>query len=117
MICGSSDKPSTVQRAGSQCTVPVASGGLCASQSANRFWFAEQTFQPTVKEMIVAITPNKDQVKGELKDIGGKVQEEAGKLVGSREQQAKGLQKQAEGKLQKGVGDLKEAVTDAVKKA
>ena len=67
--------------------------------------------------MIVAITPNKDQVKGELKDIGGKVQEEAGKLVGSKEQQAKGLQKQTEGKLQKGVGDLKEAVTDAVKKA
>jgi len=65
----------------------------------------------------VAITPNKDQVKGELKDIGGKVQEEAGKLVGSKEQQAKGLQKQTEGKLQKGVGDLKEAVTDAVKKA
>ncbi len=84
---------------------------------ANRSRFAEQTFQSIVKEMIVAITPNKDQVKGELKDIGGKVQEEAGKLVGSKEQQAKGLQKQAEGKLQKGVGDLKEAVTDAVKKA
>ena len=67
--------------------------------------------------MILAITPNKDQVKGELKDIGGKVQEEAGKLVGSKEQQAKGLQKQTEGKLQKGVGDLKEAVTDAVTKA
>ena len=40
----------------------------------------------------MAITPNKDQVKGELKDLGGKIQEEAGKLVGSKEQQAKGLQ-------------------------
>jgi uncharacterized protein YjbJ (UPF0337 family) len=69
------------------------------------------------KEMIMAITPNKDQVKGELKDLGGKIQEEAGKLVGSKKQQAKGLQKQAEGKLQKGVGDLKETVADAVKKA
>jgi hypothetical protein len=39
------------------------------------------------KEMIMAITPNKDQVKGELKDLGGKIQEEAGKLVGSKEQQ------------------------------
>jgi uncharacterized protein YjbJ (UPF0337 family) len=63
--------------------------------------------------MIMAITPNKDQVKGELKDLGGKVREEAGKLVGSKEQQAKGLQKQVEGKLQKGVGDLKEAVKKA----
>ena len=55
---------------------------------------------------------NKDQVKGEAKDIAGKVQQEAGKLVGSKEQQAKGLSKQAEGKVQKGVGDLKEAATD-----
>lgn len=55
---------------------------------------------------------NKDQVKGEAKDIAGKVQQEAGKLVGSKEQQAKGLGKQAEGKVQKGVGDLKEAATD-----
>ena len=62
----------------------------------------------------MAITPNREQVKGELKDLGGKIQ---GKLVGSREQQAKGLQKQAEGKLQKGVGDLKKIVIDAVRKA
>ena len=55
----------------------------------------------------MAITPNKDQVKGELKDLGGKIQEEAGKLVGSKEQQAKGLKKQAEGKLQKTVGNVR----------
>jgi len=53
---------------------------------------------------------NKDQVKGEAKDLAGKIQEEAGKLVGSKEQQAKGLGKQIEGKIQKGVGDLKETV-------
>ena len=53
---------------------------------------------------------NKDQVKGGAKDIAGKIQEEAGKLVGSKEQQAKGLEKQVEGKIQKGVGDLKETV-------
>ena len=53
---------------------------------------------------------NKDQMKGEAKDIAGKIQEEAGKLVGSKEQQAKGLEKQVEGKIQKGVGDLKETV-------
>lgn len=65
----------------------------------------------------MAIIPNKDQVKGELKDLGGKIQEETGKLTGNRKQEAKGLQKQAAGKLQKGVGNLKEAVSDAVKKA
>lgn len=62
---------------------------------------------------------NKDQVKGTAKDIGGKIQEEAGRLVGNKTQEAKGLKHQAQGKLQKGVGDLKEAVADlkvAVKK-
>ncbi|MHB1871311.1 MAG: CsbD family protein [Steroidobacteraceae bacterium] len=58
---------------------------------------------------------NKDQVKGSAKDIGGKIQEEAGKLVGSKEQQVKGLVKQAEGKVQQQVGNLKEAGKDATK--
>ena len=53
---------------------------------------------------------NKDQVKGEAKGLAGKIQEEAGKLTGSKEQQTKGLEKQIEGKIQKGVGDLKETV-------
>lgn len=57
---------------------------------------------------------NKDQVKGKAKDVGGKIQEEAGKLVGSSEQQAKGIAKQVEGKMQKGVGDVKESVKDAI---
>ena len=56
---------------------------------------------------------NKDQVKGTAKDIGGKIQEEAGKLVGSTDQQVKGLKKQVEGKVQKQVGNLKEAVKEA----
>ena len=55
---------------------------------------------------------NKDQVKGAAKDVAGKVQEEAGKLIGSKEQQIKGLSKQISGKAQKGVGDLKQAVED-----
>jgi len=58
---------------------------------------------------------NKDQIKGGAKDVAGKVQEEAGKLVGSEEQQAKGLAKQGEGKLQKGVGNAKEKIDDALK--
>lgn len=59
---------------------------------------------------------NKDQMKGGMKDAAGKVQKEAGKLMGSKEQQAKGMSKQAEGKAQKGVGNVKEAARDATRK-
>ncbi len=55
---------------------------------------------------------NKDQVKGVAKDVAGKVQEQAGKLVGSKEQQVKGLSKQISGKAQKTFGDVKQSVED-----
>lgn len=58
---------------------------------------------------------NKDQVKGAAKNIGGKIQENAGKLVGNKEQQVKGLANQAEGKVQQKIGNLKKAVKDAGK--
>jgi uncharacterized protein YjbJ (UPF0337 family) len=58
---------------------------------------------------------NKDQVKGVAKNIAGKVQEEAGKLVGSKEQQIKGLGKQISGKAEKSYGDAKEVVKNANK--
>ena len=58
---------------------------------------------------------NKNQVKGAAKDIAGKVQEEAGKLVGSKDQQVKGLSKQISGKVQKGVGDVQQAIEDGAK--
>lgn len=53
---------------------------------------------------------NKNQVRGTTKDIAGKIQEGAGKLVHSKEQQAKGLKKQVDGKSEKMLGDVKEAV-------
>jgi len=56
---------------------------------------------------------NKDQVKGKAKDIGGKIQEEVGKAVGSNKQQVEGLRNQVEGKIQEKVGDLKEIVKDS----
>jgi uncharacterized protein YjbJ (UPF0337 family) len=56
---------------------------------------------------------NKNQVKGVVKDIAGKVQEEAGKLAGNKEQQAKGLNKQISGKAEKAYGDVKEAIKHA----
>lgn len=58
---------------------------------------------------------NKDQVKGAAKDIGGKIQEKAGKLVGNKEQQVKGMKNQIDGKVQQHIGNVKEAVKDAVK--
>ena len=48
---------------------------------------------------------NRDQVNGRMKDIGGKIQEKAGKATGNRSQQAKGLLNQGVGKVQKTVGD------------
>ncbi len=58
---------------------------------------------------------NKNQVKGVVKDVAGKVQEETGKLVGSKEQQARGLGKQISGKAEKAYGDAKEVIKDAHK--
>jgi uncharacterized protein YjbJ (UPF0337 family) len=58
---------------------------------------------------------NKDQVKGKAKDIGGKIQEEVGKVVGSNKQQAEGLANQAEGKVQEKVGDAKEVIRDSTR--
>ena len=58
---------------------------------------------------------NKDQVKGTAKDIAGKVQEKAGKAMGSTEQQVKGQAKQVTGKMQKGVGDVKDSVNESRK--
>lgn len=55
---------------------------------------------------------NKDQVKGTLKDIGGKIQKEAGKVVGSSNREAKGIEKQVEGKVRKKVSDAEEIVKD-----
>jgi uncharacterized protein YjbJ (UPF0337 family) len=55
---------------------------------------------------------NKNQVKGAAKDIAGKVQEKAGKLVGSSDQQVKGLSKQVSGKVQKDLGNLQQAAED-----
>ena len=53
------------------------------------------------------LSMNKDQVKGTAKDVEGKVQEEAGRAVGSKEHETKGLGKQVSGKAQKKYGDAK----------
>lgn len=55
---------------------------------------------------------NKDQVKSGAKDVVGKVQEQVGKLIGSKKQQIKWLSKQISGKAQESVGDVKQAIKD-----
>ena len=57
---------------------------------------------------------NKDQVKGTVKDIAGKLQEKTGQALGSKEQQAKGIVKQVEGQGQKAKGNAKEMLKDGV---
>ena len=57
---------------------------------------------------------NDNQIKGTAKDIAGKVQETAGEIVGSKEQEAKGLAKQVEGKTQKAAGDVQDKAEDVL---
>lgn len=59
---------------------------------------------------------NRDQVEGRAKEVGGKVQEEFGKLVGDRTQEAKGVLKQATGAAQAKAGDVAEKIKEAVEK-
>ncbi|MES2046851.1 MAG: CsbD family protein [Pseudomonadota bacterium] len=53
---------------------------------------------------------NKDQVTGAAKKLGGKMQQEVGKLVGSKHQQVEGMKHQIAGKMQETIGDVKAAV-------
>ena len=59
---------------------------------------------------------NKNQVKGTVKEVAGKVQAGVGKAIGNNEQHAKGHVREAEGKAQHAVGDVKEMVKDATHK-
>ena len=55
---------------------------------------------------------NKDQMKGLAQYVAGKVQEQAGNLMGSSEHIVKGLTRQVAGKAQKGRGDVKKTIKD-----
>lgn len=60
---------------------------------------------------------NKDQVKGALKEAAGEAQEHLGRLVGSKEHEAKGHAREMEGKAQKNYGNAKETIADAADEA
>ncbi len=53
---------------------------------------------------------NEDQTTGKGKDLGGKIKEEAGDLVGNDDMKREGQADQVEGKVQKGFGDAKESL-------
>lgn len=57
---------------------------------------------------------NKDQIKGNVKAATGKLQEAAGKVVDSKDQQRKGLQKQVVGNAEVAIADAKQGVHKTV---
>jgi len=59
---------------------------------------------------------NKDQVKGKVKDVAGRVERQAGEWTGDKEHEAHGAMKQVEGKVQNAWGDVKEAGKNATDK-
>ena len=59
---------------------------------------------------------NKDQVKGAVKEMAGKVQAEVGKATGSLSQQVKGKVLESEGRSQTLAGDVRELVKDVSRK-
>jgi uncharacterized protein YjbJ (UPF0337 family) len=56
---------------------------------------------------------NKDQVEGRVKEATGKIQETAGKAVGSTNQQVKGTINKNVGAAQAKFGDMKSHVKDS----
>ena len=59
---------------------------------------------------------NKDQVKGKVKDVAGRIERQAGEWTGDKEKQVHGALKQVEGKVQNAWGNAKEAEKKAVDK-
>jgi uncharacterized protein YjbJ (UPF0337 family) len=58
---------------------------------------------------------NSDQINGKLRDLGGRIQQAAGRLGGNRSLQAKGMQKQLAGKTQTTFGNLKQKIRNIIR--
>ncbi|WP_419813866.1 CsbD family protein [Glacieibacterium sp.] len=56
---------------------------------------------------------DEDRIEGAAKNIGGKIKEGFGKLVGDSKTEAEGKADQVEGKVQNTYGGAKDAVRDA----
>jgi uncharacterized protein YjbJ (UPF0337 family) len=59
---------------------------------------------------------NKDQVEGRTKEVGGKIQEDLGKLTGDKTQQVKGAINKTVGAGQAKLGDVAERAKDTYRK-
>jgi uncharacterized protein YjbJ (UPF0337 family) len=55
---------------------------------------------------------NKDNVKGKMEDIKGRVKRQVGEWTGDENAQAEGTMDQAKGKVRKAWGNVKEGVKD-----
>jgi uncharacterized protein YjbJ (UPF0337 family) len=64
----------------------------------------------------VAMGVNKNQVKGRIKTLEGKVKETAGKVVGNRKLQLKGTVQGIVGAAQATLGDVRQALKNTLKK-
>lgn len=63
---------------------------------------------------------NKEQARGTLRNVAGMIQEQAGRLVGNKEQEARGIHRQVIGHVEKSVGDVKavlKGASDAIQRA
>lgn len=56
---------------------------------------------------------NKDQIKGATNEVLGDAQKHLGRLVGSKEQEAKGLLRETKGTVQRHYGNAKDIIDDA----
>ena len=57
---------------------------------------------------------DKDRIEGAAKNLGGKLKEAAGRLVGDEKLKAEGRADQAEGRVQNTVGGVKDGIRDAL---
>lgn len=59
---------------------------------------------------------DKDTIKGKMKDVGGRIERQAGEWTDNEKMQGEGAAKQVEGKVQNAFGKVKDAGRDAKKK-
>jgi uncharacterized protein YjbJ (UPF0337 family) len=69
-----------------------------------------------INHLEFAMGINKDQVEGRVKEAGGKIQEEFGKVIGNKKQELKGKVKKSVGATQADLGDAAEEAKDAIRK-
>jgi uncharacterized protein YjbJ (UPF0337 family) len=94
----------------------IPTGGLHrADRSARiieRAWFYGHARRPLAEQPMSGgiMGINKDQVDGRAKEVGGKIQEEFGKVVGNKTQELKGKVRKNVGAAQANLGDAAEDV-------